>query len=595
MRIEDYAIIGDTHTLAVVGRDSSIDWLCLPRFDSGACFAALVGGTEHGRWILAPSERVVEQSRRYRKDSLILESEFRTDSGIVRLVDFMPVRDEHPHVVRLLVGVEGTVTIHCELVIRFDYGKVLPWVRKINGRLHAVAGPDALLLETPVVVRGEGLTSVADFVVRKDEQVPFVLTWYPSHRKPPPECDPLRALAETEDWWKLWVSHCQDRGPYRDDIVRSLVTLKALTYQPTGSIVAAGTTSIPEAIGGERNWDYRFCWLRDSTATLYALLHGGFVDEARAFRDWLLRAVAGDPAKLQIMYGLAGERTLDERTLDWLPGYEGSRPVRVGNAAADQLQLDVYGEVSDTFHQARRMGIDSDGPTWELQKTIVEWLESAWEQPDDGLWESRGTRVNFTHSRVMSWVAFDRAVKAVEQFGFDGPLERWRAARDFIHREICTRGFDPQLRSFTRSYDSKSLDASLLLIPSVGFLPATDERVSGTISAVERELLRDGLVLRYLTKPGQNVDGLHGREGAFLACSFWLVDAYLLSGRVQDARLLFERLRNLQNDVGLLAEEYDPVRRRLVGNFPQAFSHVALVNSARNLTSLGPPPERRRE
>lgn len=595
MRIEDYAVIGDTHTLAVVGCNSSIDWLCLPRFDSGACFAALIGGPEHGHWSLAPSEQIRQTTRRYRQDTLVLESEFRTENGVVRLVDFMPIRDEWPHVIRILEGVDGAIPIHVELVIRFDYGKVIPWVRTIDGRLCAVAGPNALLLSCPVKVRGEGLTSVADFVVQKGQRVPFVLTWYPSHLMAPPQREPLRALAETEDWWRNWVSHCKDHGPYRDDIVRSLITLKGLTYQPTGSIVAAGTTSMPEAIGGERNWDYRYCWLRDSTAVLLALLHGGFLDEARAFRDWLLRAVAGDPAKLQIMYGVAGERTLDERVLDWLPGYEGSIPVRVGNAAAEQLQLDVYGEVSDTFHQSRRAGLDTDGLTWDLQKLITEWLESKWERPDKGMWESRGEPESHTHSRVMVWVALDRAVKSIERLGLTGPIERWRVLCDRIHQDVCARGYSQKLGSFVRSYDSERLDASLLLIPVVGFLPASDSRVTGTIRAVERELVRDGFVQRYVTHSGGNIDGVLGKEGAFLACTFWLVDAYLLCGRVTEARVLFERLRRLQNDVGLLSEEYDPVRHRLVGNFPQAFSHVALVNSARNLSSLGFAPERRRD
>ncbi len=585
MRIEDYAIIGDTQTLALVSKSGSIDWLCFPSFDSGACFAALLGSPSNGRWLIAPKGTPKKVTRRYRKDTLILETLFETEGGSVRLVDFMPVRGKAPDLLRIVEGVSGSVPMQLELVIRYDYGSIVPWVRRLDGRLLAVAGPDALVLETPVPHEGHGLKTVAEFEVRAGDRVPFSLMWSPSHEPLPELPDPARAEEETEHFWHEWVARCTDRGEHREAIVRSLITLKALTYAPSGGIVAAGTTSLPEDVGGVRNWDYRYCWLRDSTFTLYALLEGGYVDEARAFRDWLLRAVAGDPAKLQIMYGLLGERRLDERELGWLSGYEDSRPVRVGNAAAQQLQLDVYGEVMDTLYQSLRAGIPASAPAWSMQCQLMNWLESNWSRPDEGLWEVRGPRRQFTHSKVMTWVAFDRAIKSAERFGLHGPVDRWRALRDQIHREVCQHGYDHKLGSFTQYYGATHLDAALLLIPATGFLPPHDERVLGTIRAVERELVSDGFVHRYPTGGPESVDGLPGREGAFLACSFWLVDAYHLSGQHERAHALFHRLTAVANDVGLLSEEYDTARGRLVGNFPQAFSHVALVNSARNLSS----------
>lgn len=593
MRIEDYAIVGDTQTLALVSATGSIDWLCFPRFDSGACFAALLGTKDNGRWSIAPKATDVSTRRRYRDDTLILETEFHSAEGSVRLIDVMPIRGTNPDIVRIVEGISGSVPMRSELVIRYDYGSIVPWVRNVEGRLYAVAGPDALVLETPVSHHGEGLTTVSEFEVHAGDRLPFVLTWYPSHEKAPASPDPFEALQDTEAWWREWVARCSDEGEYKQAIARSLITLKALTFGPSGGIVAAGTTSLPEALGGVRNWDYRFCWLRDATFTLYALMHGGYFDEARAFRDWLLRAVAGDPAKLQIMYGVLGERRLSERELEWLPGYEASRPVRIGNAAVNQVQLDVYGEVSDTLLQSMQGGMKLDEPTWAFQRALADWLEKHWSEPDEGLWEVRGGRHKFTHSKVMTWVAFDRAIKAVERYGMSGPVERWRALRDEIHRDVCQNGWNSSLNSFTQYYGGNTLDASLLLIPQVGFLPASDPRVLGTIAAVERELLRDGFVQRYSTGPGMNVDGLPGKEGAFLACSFWLVDAYVLIGRFDAARALFERLLAIRNDVGLLAEQYDVELKRQIGNFPQAFSHVALVNSARNLTRARRPAEER--
>ncbi len=593
MRIEDYAVIGDTQTLALVGSNGSIDWLCFPRFDSGACFAALLGTPHNGRWLLAPKAEVSSSQRRYRQDTLILETEFRTSEGNVRVVDTMPIRGRDPDLVRVVEGLSGSVTMQSELIIRYDYGSLLPWVRTMDGRLHAIAGPDSLVLDTPVHHHGKDLTSVAEFQVREGERVPFVLTWHPSHERPPASLDALHLLDETERWWRRWVSRCTDHGEYREHIVRSLITLKSLTFAPSGGIVAAGTTSLPEALGGVRNWDYRYCWLRDATFTLYALLQGGYMDEARAFRDWLLRAVAGDPGKLQIMYGVLGERRLDEWTVPWLSGYEGSQPVRIGNAAVGQLQLDVYGEVSDTLLESLDAGMQVEEPIWSLQRALVEWLESNWARPDEGLWEVRGGRRKFTHSKVMAWVAVDRAIKMIQRHGLSGPLERWQRVRAEIHADVCRYGWNERRGSFTQYYGSEELDASLLLIPLVGFLPGKDPRVAGTIRAVESELLEGGFVRRYGTASHGNVDGLPGKEGAFLACSFWLVDAYTATGRRAEAERLFRRLIALANDVGLLSEEYDPVNERLIGNFPQAFSHVGLVNSARNLTSSQAPAERR--
>lgn len=594
MKIEDYALIGNTHTAALVGRGGSIDWWCVPRFDSGACFAALLGDRENGRWLVAPCDADAKATRSYRAGTLILETVHETATGSVRVLDFMPV-SERPVIARVVEGIRGRVKMRCELLVRFDYGSVVPWVRTLGDRLIAIAGPDALKFESEITLAGEGMSSVAEFEVAAGERKSLCLAWFPSHEAAPPDTDASAALDETSKFWLDWVERGTDTGCYRDAIVRSLITLKALTYSPTGGICAAVTTSLPELIGGNRNWDYRYCWLRDSTFTLYALVHGGYVDEARAFRDWLLRAVAGDPGKLQICYGLSGERRIDELELPWLSGYENSRPVRVGNAAAGQLQLDVYGEVGDTLHQARRYGIDSDALAWAFQRAHTEWLAENWREPDQGLWEMRSEPRHFTHSKVLAWVALDRAVKAIEDHGLDGPLEHWRTVRDEIHSSVCRYGFDEKQNSFTQSYGSAELDASLLLIPAVGFLDPRDERVLGTIAAVERELLRSGFVQRYATRDGENRDGLSGSEGAFLACSFWLVDAYALSGQLEKARALFDRLLALSNDVGLLAEEYDVGKKRQIGNFPQAFSHVALINSARNLSQSGAPGEHRRK
>ncbi len=592
MRIEDLALIGDTQTIALVGLDGTMHWLCLPRFDSGACFASLIGGREHGCWRIAPTARVARVERRYHENSLVLETDFHLPhGGGVRVIDAMPVRRETPDVVRIVEGLSGSVEIEIDLRLRFDYGRSVPWVRLIDGRLHAIAGPNAVVVTSPAPLG----TSSTKLTIREGDRLPFVLARYPSHRSAPASVDPFASIERTDAAWRSWARRCSARGRWKSDIVRSLLTLKALTFAPSGGIVAAGTTSLPEAIGGERNWDYRYCWLRDAAFTLYAMLEAGYREEAEAWRDWLLRAVAGDPAQLQIMYGVAGERDLVERTLPWLPGYEGSRPVRAGNAAVGQLQLDVYGEVLDTLHQARRIGVDGHGESWPVERAIAEWLEGNWRKPGRGFWETRGERRVFTFSRVMAWVAFDRVVKAVERQGCDGPIDRWRRVRAEIHEDVCRHGFDADLGSFTQSYGSKLLDASLLLVPSVGFLPPHDSRVQGTIAAIERVLMDGGLVRRYATGDGLNDDGLHGREGAFIACSFWLVDALVLSGRYADARRLFERLLSIRNDVGLLSEQYDPYARRMLGNFPQAFSHVALVDSAQNLTNAHGPARERRE
>jgi GH15 family glucan-1,4-alpha-glucosidase len=583
LRLEDYALIGDNHTAALVGRDGSIDWLCLPRFDSAACFAALLGTPEHGRWLLAPAGDVHATQRRYRGDTLVLETDFAVHGGAVRVVDCMPRGHDDPAVVRMVHGLRGRVPMHMELVIRFDYGRIVPWVRRLeDGTLTAIAGPDALCLRTPVALRGEGFTTVARFAVSEGERVPFTLQWHPSHRPPPRPADPARAVEETERWWRRWAERCTYTGPWRDAVLRSLVTLRALAYEPTGGIVAAPTTSLPERAGGVRNWDYRYCWLRDAAMSLAALLESGYVEEACAWRDWLLRAVAGVPRDLQIMYGPAGERRLAEYELPWLPGYEGARPVRVGNAAAGQLQLDVYGEVLAAMHLAREAGIPAGAHAWAVERALLDFLEETWREPDQGIWEVRGPRRHFTHSKVMAWLAFDRAVRAVEHFGLAGPVGRWRHVRDTIHAEVLARGWNAERGAFVQYYGGTALDASLLMIPLVGFLPADDPRVRGTVAAIERELVVDGFVRRYGEESG-DVDGLPPGEGAFLACTFWLADALALDGRGAVARQLFERLLALRNDVGLLAEEYDPRARRLMGNFPQAFSHFALVNTARRL------------
>lgn len=594
MRIEDYALIGDTHSAALVGKDGSIDWLCLPRFDSPACFAALLGDSHHGRWLLAPAESVRQVTRRYVGRSLVLETEFQTDGGIVRVIDCMPPREEGPNLVRVVEGVRRHVRMQMELVIRFDYGSIIPWVRNIEGVLRTIAGPDALSVWSPVETRGMGLTTRADFTVGEGDRLPFLMVWHPSHVSSPKPIDALAAVDDTRRWWEEWCDQCTYEGAWRDDVLRSLMTLKALTFAPTGGIVAAPTTSLPEKIGGVRNWDYRYCWLRDATFTLYALMTGGFTEEALAWRNWLLRAIAGDPSMLQIVYGPAGERRLNEIELDWLPGYEGSKPVRVGNRAVSQLQLDVYGEVMDSLYFARRAGIEPDAAAWALEKALLGFLEEAWRQPDEGIWEVRGPRRHFTHSKVMAWVATDRAIKAVECFGLDGPVDRWRKIRASIHDEVCRQGFDADQRAFTQFYGSHELDASLLMIPLVGFLPPSDPRVIGTVRAIECELVRDGFVLRYMHGPRTPaIDGLPPGEGVFLPCSFWLADNYVLQGRDEDAEKLFERLLGLRNDVGLLSEEYDVESGRLVGNFPQAFSHVALVNTACNLSHMHGPAAHR--
>lgn len=584
-RVEDYALIGDTCTAALVRRNGAIEWLCLPRFDSGSCFSALLGGPDNGQWLISPSQGVRKVQRRYIDKTLVLETLFETDDGVVKLVDFMPLNDRglSGDIVRIVTGVRGVVSMTCELVIRFDYGSVIPWVRRTSYGLNAIAGPDALALRTPVRTHGEGMKTVGEFIVRAGDVVPFTLTWYPSWKKVPNALDPVRELEKAKSWWKDWSGRCLGPDRWHDAIVRSAITLKALTYSPTGGIVAAATTSLPEHPGGNRNWDYRYCWLRDGTFTLYALMLMGYQEEARAWRKWLERAVAGSPTKLQILYGLAGERRLDETKLDWLSGFEGSRPVRIGNAAYHQRQLDVYGEVMDAFHMARAHGLTSDGQAWNIQRELMHFLEEHWREPDSGLWEGRGPKHAYTFSRVMTWVAADRTVKAIERFGLKGPRERFRQLRNTIHEEICRHAFDHDRNTFVQYAGGETLDAALLMIPLVGFLPADDPRVIGTVDAIQRELTIDGFVRRYQT--GNGGDGFKEEEGVFLACSFWLVDNLALIGRKDEARSLFERLLEIRNDVGLLAEEYDPVRRRQLGNFPQAYSHVGLINSAFNLGS----------
>ncbi|MEU7101712.1 glycoside hydrolase family 15 protein [Streptomyces longwoodensis] len=585
-RIEDYALIGDEQTAALVGPDGSVDWLCLPRFDSGACFARLLGDEDNGHWRIAPKGVRGPCTRRaYRPDTLVLDTEWETDEGTVRVTDLMPQRDVAPDLVRIVEGVRGRVTVRSTLRLRFDYGAVVPWMRRADGHRVAIAGPDAVWLRTepPVRTWGEDFGTHSEFTVAEGERVAFVLTWHPSHHPRPPLVDPFEVLRTSVEDWRAWAARCTYDGPYRDAVVRSLITLKALTYRPTGGIVAAATTSLPEQPGGVRNWDYRFCWLRDSTLTLGALLAAGYHEEAEAWRNWLLRAVAGDPADLQIMYGLAGERRLPETELPWLSGFAGSAPVRVGNAAVEQLQLDVYGEVMDSLSLGRKAGLSPRPHVWSLQCVLMRWLDENWRQPDEGLWEVRGGRRPFVHSKVMVWVAADRAVRALEEHPeLRGDLGRWRALRDEVHREVCEKGYDPERNTFTQSYGSRDLDASLLLIPRVGFLPADDPRVVGTVDAIRDELGHGGLVRRYTTD-GATVDGLPGDEGAFLVCSFWLADALHMTGRTEEARELFERLAGLANDVGLLSEEYDPVAGRHLGNFPQAFSHIGLVNTALTL------------
>ena len=595
LRLEDYALIGDCETAALVGRDGSIDWLCWPRFDSPACFAALLGTAEHGRWCIGPAEPelALATGRRYRGDSLILETRFETATGSVIVVDLMPPRDSDSNIVRIVYGERGTVHMRTELVIRFDYGGIVPWVHRLpDGALRAIAGPDQLVLRTPVAVEGVDHRTVGDFTVSAGDAVPFVMSYRASHLEAPGPCDPFAALAATEQFWAEWTSRARlvDAGE-RATILRSLLVLKALTYAPTGGIVAAPTTSVPETLGGTRNWDYRYCWLRDATLTLLALMNAGYIDEAAAWRDWLLRAVAGSPDQVQIMYGIAGERALWEHELDHLPGYANSRPVRIGNAAHDQLQIDVYGEVMDAFYQAHRGGVPDSHEVWKVQVAFLAHLETIWQEPDRGIWESRGEPRHYTYSKVMAWVAFDRGIKMVRDAGFEGPAERWEQIAAAIHAQICEYGFDRELGSFVQSYGAKLLDGSLLLIPTTGFLPPDDPRIVGTIRAIEQRLVVDGLVMRH--DPAEVETGLSRGEGAFLACSFWLADALIMTGRRDEGGALFERLLTLRNDLGLLAEEYDVRARCLVGNFPQAFSHIALVTTAQNLWRAQAPAAQR--
>jgi GH15 family glucan-1,4-alpha-glucosidase len=591
-RIEDYALIGDCKAAALVARDGSIDWLCWPRFDSDACFAALLGTASHGRWLIAPQDGEARVTRRYRRNTLILETYFECGEGAVTLVDFMPMGAADSSIVRVVIGERGRVVMHTELTLRFGYGAIVPWMEKLEDEtLRAIAGPDMVVLRTPVAMIGRNLTHVGEFAVAAGERVPFVLTYGPSHLPQPAALDAAEQLAATEACWSEWAAKCRPAGRWSDAVVRSVITLKALTYAPTGGIVAAPTTSLPEQLGGVRNWDYRFCWLRDATFTLLATMNAGYYEEAQAWRDWLVRAVAGSPQQAQILYGIAGERRTTEWEVPWLPGYEGSAPVRIGNKAHEQLQLDVFGEVMDAFYQARRGGLERSEAAAAVQLAFLEHLEKVWREPDESIWEVRGAPRQFTYSKLMTWVAFDRAVKSHELFGRgDHPrAQRWRALRAEIHDDVCRHAFDASLGSFVQSYGSRELDASLLQIPIIGFLPADDPRVLGTMVAIERDLMADGLVLRYRSETSP--DGLPPGEGAFLACSFWLVDAYVLQNRWEEARALFDRLVGLSNDVGLLSEEYDPRSGRLVGNFPQAFTHVALINSAFNLTRATYPAE----
>lgn len=577
-RIEDYALIGDCHTGALVSKQGSIDWLCLPRFDSAACFAALLGNPEHGRWQICPSEEVKGIKRRYRDGTLVLETEFETGTGSATLIDFMPPRTSHMDLIRIVAGRRGRVPMRSELVLRPDYGSLVPWVRRLDSGITAIAGPDGFRVCGDVDLSGEDFKTVSEFEVSAGQSISFTMSWFPSHVPTPPCRDVRSALTKTESWWGDWSSRCEYRGQWREPVLRSLITLKALTYAPTGGIAAALTTSLPEQLGGPRNWDYRCCWPRDATFALYALLESGYVDEARAWRDWLVRAVAGSPSQLQSVYGIAGEHRLLEFEMPWLPGYENSAPVRAGNLAYTQLQLDVYGEIMAAMYLARKRGLPPDENAWRVQSVMLEHLESVWRGPDDGIWEIRKEPRHYTHSRVLAWVAADRAVQTIEQFGERGPLERWRKLRDEIHAEVCAKGFNPKLNSFVQSYGGTELDASLLVLPLVNFLPADDRRIVGTVEAVRRYLVRDGLVMRYRSHP--DVDGLPPGEGVFLLCTFWLVNCLKAMGQYDEAVELFERLLGLRNDVGLLSEEYDPAARRFLGNFPQAFSHVALVNSA---------------
>ena len=593
MKLEDYGFIGDTHSGALVGINGSIDWLCTPRFDSDACFASLLGTEKNGHWQISPQEPIKQAQHSYRGETLILETVFETENGTVRLIDFMPPRGRYRDVVRIVEGITGRVAMELKLIVRFDYGMTIPWVKRSEEVLTAVAGPNALTLRSDVPTFGEDLSTVARFSVGEGERKSFVLTWYPSHDVPPDLVDAVQSLAETEEHWREWSARCTYRGEFRPAVIRSLLTLKGLTYAPTGGIVAALTTSLPEKLGGVRNWDYRFCWLRDATFTLYSFMQAGYTEEAAAWSNWLLRAVAGDPAQLQIMYGAGGERRLTEVQLTHLCGYENSTPIRIGNAAAEQFQLDVYGEVMDAMHLAREMKIECDPAYWHLQRHLVDFVEANWNKPDEGIWEIRGPRRDFTHSKVMAWVAVDRAVRAVEEFGLDGPVEHWRALRDTIHAEVCAKGFNAERNAFTQYYGSPLLDAALLMIPLVGFLPATDARVRSTVELIEKELVIDGFVQRYHPDLSASVDGLPPGEGSFLPCSFWLVDCLHLIGREKDARTMFQRLLDIRTGLGLLSEEYDQANHRLIGNFPQAFTHVGLINTARNLSPKVGPAEHR--
>ena len=590
--IEDYGMIGDCESVALVARNGSIDWLCWPRFDSDACFAALLGTPKNGRWLLAPASAVRNTSRKYRDHTLILETRFETADGVATVIDFMPPRTGHSDLVRIVRGESGQVRMAMELTIRFDYGLSVPWISSVgDGLLHAIVGPHLIVINGGAVLTHSDGTVRAEFTINRGETIPFVIMHCSSHEPAPLPISPGAALAQTESFWRGWIAQCTYQGPEVDAVERSLIVLKALTYAPTGGIVAAPTTSLPEEIGGERNWDYRYCWLRDATFTLLAFMNAGFQSEARAWRDWLLRSVAGKASQDQIMYGIAGERRLLEWEISWLPGYENSKPVRVGNAAATQLQLDVYGEVADAMHQARKGAQSVPEQSAAIERDWISHLEKIWMEPDEGIWEVRGERQQFTHSKVMAWVAVDRAIKDFEQFQLAGPLDRWRKLRDEIHRDVCKNGFNPAVGSFVQSYGSTALDASLLLIPLVGFLPAFDPRVVATIEAIERKLVVDGFVMRYDLEKSD--DGIAGDEATFLLCSFWLVDCLIMLGRRGDAQHLFDRLLDVRNDLGLLAEEYDPVSDRQLGNFPQAFSHIGLINSAVNLSRAIAPLSQR--
>jgi GH15 family glucan-1,4-alpha-glucosidase len=592
LKLEDYGIIGDCESAALVGRDGSIDWLCWPRFDSPACFANLLGSKENGRWLIAPVDPSAKVTWAYRGHTLILETRIETAEGVAVITDFMPGKVEGPHLIRLVRGVRGSVKLRTELIIRFGYGAVAPWVRRRDdGSLHAVAGPHRLVLRTPVRLTAKGRTHVAEFTVVAGEATEFTLSYAVSYEDVPKAIDPYQALSQTERTWNTWARSFDGAGQWSEAVIRSLLTLRALIFQPSGGIAAAPTTSLPEKLGGERNWDYRFCWLRDATFALLALMNAGYAEEARRWRSWLIRALGGEPALVKVIYGLGGERDFPEHTLPWLSGYASSQPVRVGNAAVDQLQLDIYGEVLDAFYQSRKRRLVTDAADWMLQHELLKHLEKIWEEPDEGIWEVRGPRRHFTYSKIMVWVAFDRAVKSIEEFGFVGPLDHWRRLRQHIHDDICAKGFSTELGAFTQSYGAKDLDASLLMMSLVGFLPPTDKRVHSTVEAIERHLTVDGLVSRYDTRVG--TDGMPAGEGTFLACSFWLVDNLVLLGRLNDAHALFERLLSLRNDLGLLSEEYDSTSKRLIGNYPQAFSHIALINSAYNLFRAEKPAEQR--